>query len=311
MAMLALSGGVGGAKLVAGLAAVLAPHELTVLVNTADDFEHVGLCICPDIDSVLYGLAGLADPVRGWGRRDEQWNFLATLGELGGPTWFALGDRDLALHVYRTALLKAGQDLTACTATIARAFGLSVDVLPMCNEPVRTRLATARGWLEFQDYFVRQRCEPRVTAIEYFGAGTARAQPSVVEGLCQNRYDAIVICPSNPLLSIEPILAVPGMRDALRMTSAPVVAVSPLVGGRALKGPAAKILTELGLEPGPSAIADRYADLLDVLVIDTEDEGAACPGSVQVVTAPTIMHDDAERRALARAVIAAANGRPG
>ncbi len=303
--VVALSGGVGGAKLAHGLSRVLGPEELVVLTNTGDDFTHFGLHISPDIDTVLYTLAGLADPVRGWGRRDETWSFMAVLEQLGGESWFRLGDGDLALHVERTRQLAAGSSLTEVTDRLRLRLGVTARVLPMTDAPVRTRLATGSGWLEFQDYFVRRRCEPVVQAIEYAGAELARPPQALLAALASPDLAAVVICPSNPLLSVGPILAVAGLREALGRCAAPIIAVSPLIGGQAVKGPTAKIMRELGLEATAAAVARSYADLLDVFVVDTVDADLALPAGVRRTVAPTLMSTVADREQLARTVLAA------
>ena len=244
MKVVALAGGVGGAKLVDGLAAVLAPDDLTVVVNTGDDFRHLGLSICPDLDTITYTLAGLANPQTGWGRRDESWSFLETLGRLGGPTWFRLGDRDLALHVQRTRRLAEGQPLSQVTAELCAALGVGVRVLPMSDQPVSTRVLTEEGELTFQDYFVARGCEPRVSSFRLEGLEAAQAAPGVLQAL--REAAVVILCPSNPWVSLDPILALPGVRPSLALKFA--VGVSPIVGGQAVKGPAAKMFRELGLQ---------------------------------------------------------------
>ena len=245
--VLALSGGVGGAKLALGLYRVLPPGALTVVANTGDDFEHLGLAISPDLDTLLYTLAGIDNPATGWGRRDETWNFMAALERLGGETWFKLGDGDLATHVERTRRLAAGESLSQITDDFRRRLGISARLLPMSDDPVRTRLLTAEGWLDFQDYFVRRQCAPIVREIAFAGAAAARPHPDFLAALADPALRMVVICPSNPLISIDPILSLPGVREALRACRAPVVAVSPIIGGKAVKGPTAKMMAELGL----------------------------------------------------------------
>jgi LPPG:FO 2-phospho-L-lactate transferase len=304
--VVALSGGVGGAKLAHGLLQALAPGELTIVVNTGDDFQHLGLHVSPDIDSVVYALAGLSDASRGWGRSDESWNFMTALSGLGGADWFQLGDRDLAMHVERTWRLARGDTLGQITAHFCTVLGIAAQVLPMSNDPVRTRLLTAAGWLDFQDYFVRQRCAPGVSRLDFAGASAARAHPAVLATLARSDLRAIVICPSNPFVSIEPILAVPGLRAAIEAAQAPVIAVTPIIGGRAVKGPAAKMMAELGLEVSGAAVARRYAGLIDAFMYDdSEAEPASIPG-LALLRAPTLMHGDADRLNLANCVLAAA-----
>ena len=271
---LALSGGVGGAKLALGLAHVLPPEDLLVVANTGDDFEHLGLLVCPDIDTVTYTLAGIANPETGWGRADESWHFMETLAALGGETWFRLGDRDLALHMERTRRVAAGETLSAVTQDIGRRLGVRPSVAPMSDQPVRTVVETPDGPLPFQHYFVREQCAPHVTGFRFEGADTAKPAPAFAAAL-KNTLDAIVICPSNPFISIDPILAIPGVRQALRGCGAPVVAVSPIVGGRAIKGPTAKMMTELGLASGTVEVAEHYRGLIDGLILDACDADSA------------------------------------
>ena len=298
--VVALSGGVGGAKLALGLSRVLPPDELLVVANTGDDFEHLGLSISPDIDTLTYVLAGLDNPVTGWGRRDETWSFMETIGALGGADWFRLGDRDLALHVERTRRLKAGETLSQITADICRRLGISTRVLPMTDDRVRTRVRSDDGWIDFQDYFVRQQCRPIVRELAFDGAGKARAQPDIIATLLGGKVRAVVICPSNPFISIEPILAVPGMRANLAACGAPVVAVSPIVGGRAVKGPTAKMMHELGLPVSAASAAGRYGDLLAGYVVDSADaEGVRA----RLHVAPTLMTTLEDREQLARTVL--------
>jgi LPPG:FO 2-phospho-L-lactate transferase len=280
----ALSGGIGGAKLSLGLAHLLG-DRLTVIANTGDDFEHLGLYVSPDVDTTLYTLGGVANPETGWGRRDETWSFMEATAALGGPTWFKLGDRDLAVHVERTRCLRAGETLTSTTKHFAKQLGIAARVLPMADSPVRTILDCEAGTLAFQEYFVRDQCRPVVRAIGYEGAERAHVTAAVKATLAERTLAGIIICPSNPWLSIDPILAVPGMRKALKASSAPIIAVSPIVGGRALKGPTAKIMTELGLRPDVASIAAHYGDLLDGMVVDVAD--AASVQSIEVVTTAT------------------------
>lgn len=302
----ALSGGVGGAKLASGLASFLPAGHLTVVANTGDDFEHLGLHISPDIDSLLYALAGVNDPVRGWGRGDESWSFMSELERLGLDTWFQLGDRDLAVHVQRTRRLRAGSTLTAATAELASAFGAGTTILPMTDDAVRTIVETTSGPLPFQEYFVRRRCEPEVTGIRFHGAATARASQAVEDALGKAGLAGVVICPSNPWLSIDPILSIPGLREALRASGAPVVAVSPVVDGRALKGPTVKIMRELGHAASAQSVADHYRGLIDAFVLDARDAhlaGAVRAMGLAVHVTDTIMRTSANRNALATTVV--------
>jgi LPPG:FO 2-phospho-L-lactate transferase len=302
--VVALSGGVGGAKLALGLSRILPADELLVVANTGDDFEHLGLSISPDIDTLTYVLAGLDNQVQGWGRRDETWSFMETIGSLGGADWFRLGDRDLALHVERTRRLRAGETLSQITRDICGRLGVGPRVLPMSDDRVRTRVRSDDGWIDFQDYFVRQQCRPVVRELAFDGAGTARAQPEVIAALTGGGVRAVVICPSNPFISIDPILAVPGMRAALEGCGAPVVAVSPIVGGKAVKGPTAKMMQELGLAVSSASVAERYGDLLDGYIVDQAD-AHGIPGRVHI--APTLMTTLADKEALARTVLAFAD----
>lgn len=305
--VVALCGGVGGAKLAHGLALALAPTELTVIVNTGDDFRHLGLHICPDLDSVMYALAGLADPVRGWGRREETWAFMAALKELGGQSWFQLGDRDLAVHVERTWRLAQGSTLTEVTAHLFHALGIAVRVVPMSDDPVRTRVRTDQGWLDFQEYFVHRQCQPAVREFAFAGAELAQPHPHALAALERADLRAIVICPSNPFVSVEPILALGAIRSAMQHTSAPVIAVTPIIGGKAIKGPAAKMMAELGLEVSAAAVAERYRDLIDGFVIDHEDEHSQPASAVRFFGAATLMRTVDDRLRLAQVVLQAAD----
>jgi LPPG:FO 2-phospho-L-lactate transferase len=304
--VLALSGGIGGAKLALGLARVLPPGSLTVVANTGDDFEHLGLSISPDLDTLMYTLAGVDNPETGWGRREETWTFMAALEALGGEHWFRLGDGDLATHVERTRLLRAGEKLSQVTQRFARRLGIATRLLPMTDDRVRTCVRTDEGWLDFQDYFVRRRCEPVVRELRFAGAERAASLPEFIEVLADPALSAIVICPSNPFISIDPILALPGVREALARASVPVVAVSPIIGGRAVKGPTAKIMTELGLKASAETVATHYDGLLDAFVVDRADAGIHAGPGVDVVPANALMRSLADREALARATLQAA-----
>ena len=310
-----LCGGVGGAKLALGLDRVLPERALTIIVNTGDDFDHLGLRISPDIDTVLYTLAGLNDPVRGWGRHDETWHCMDALAAIGGDTWFALGDRDLALHLERTRRLSNGETLSSIVDHFARRLGVRSRVLPMSDDSVATIVHTNEGALAFQQYFVRRRCEPVVTGVSFDGALSAHGQPDACTALADPYLTAIVIAPSNPYLSIDPILAVRGIRSALAAATVPVIAVSPLVGGDAVKGPTAKMMRELGLPVSNAAIAAHYAGLIDVLVIDESDAGDASDvaaverAGVRVAVTRTLMRDDSDKTRVARDVVALASVR--
>ena len=305
MSVLALSGGIGGAKLALGLYRILPPGQLTVIANSGDDFDHLGLSISPDIDTLLYTLAGIDNPQQGWGRRDETWTFMAALETLGGDTWFKLGDGDLAIHVERTRRLAAGESLSQITGDFRRRLGISAQLLPMTDERVCTRLRTAEGWLDFQEYFVRLRAAPVVREIAYAGASAARANSDFLGALAKDDLEAVVICPSNPFLSIDPILSLPGVRRALRACRAPVVAVSPIIGGKAVKGPTAKIMAELGLPIGAAAVAQHYEDILDIFVADEADAGEVEQLGIPVILSKTLMLTIEDREALAKAVLAA------
>jgi LPPG:FO 2-phospho-L-lactate transferase len=301
--VVALCGGIGGAKLALGLYRYLGPDRLTVVVNTGDDFEHLGLHISPDLDTVLYTLSGRNNPDTGWGRAGETWNFMAALEELGGETWFKLGDKDLALHVERTRRLRAGEPLSRVTANFSTRFGLKARILPMSEDPLRTVIQTPDGPLPFQHYFVRARCEPAVTGIGFEGTESARPQPKVVQALADPALQAVVICPSNPYLSIDPILAVPGLRAALAASPAPVIAVSPLVGGRAIKGPTVKIMGELSIAATPQSISAHYDGLIDGFVLDVEDAETAKSLDLPALSEQTIMRTLEDRERLAQAIL--------
>ncbi|UCF62137.1 MAG: 2-phospho-L-lactate transferase [Anaerolineaceae bacterium] len=300
--VVALAGGVGGSKLVHGLAEILPEGKLTVIANTGDDFEHLGLTICPDLDTLVYTLAGLANPQTGWGRAGETWGFLETLETLGGPTWFQLGDRDLALHHERTRRLKEGQSLSEVTRHICQALDISINLLPMSDHPVRTIVDTDDGELAFQDYFVARRCEPRVKGFRFAGVETASPAPGVIEAL--GTADLVVLCPSNPWVSLDPILAVKGIRDAV--VEKAVVGVSPIVGGKAIKGPAAKMYSELGIQPSALTVVEHFGDLLKGMVIDTQDEHLAIDIEaldVHVRVTNTIMMNVRDRIRIAEEVL--------
>jgi len=303
----ALSGGVGGAKLALGLSHALPPEDLTIIANTGDDFEHLGLTICPDIDTLTYTLAGISNPETGWGRNGETWQFMASLEALGGETWFQLGDRDLATHVERSRRLAAGESLTEITEEFRRRLAIGPRILPMSDMPVRTIVETPDGPLPFQHYFVREQCAPMVTGFRFAGAADANPTSGIADALTDSHLGAIVICPSNPFISIDPIFAVPGLRDLLAAATAPVVAVSPIVGGKALKGPTAKMMTELGLDSDAVAVARHYGDLLDGFMLDTSDadsDDAVRALGIDVFVTDTIMRTLADKERLAHEVLA-------
>lgn len=300
--VVALCGGVGGAKLALGLSHVVPPDRLTIIVNTGDDFRHFGLWVSPDIDTVVYTLAGRANPETGWGRAGESWRFMEAVAELGGETWFALGDTDLATCAVRTARLAAGERLTTISLAIAARLGVRCAILPMTDEPVATVVETDEGILPFQRYFVGRRCEPKVSGLRFEGAEHARVTPEVEAALAAHDLAAIVICPSNPFLSIDPILAIPGLRNKLVASPAPVVAVSPIVGGASLKGPLSKMMRELGLAVSAETVFAHYGNLVDRFVVDEIDSPLAA-NSPRMRVAPTLMRNLEDRMALARAVL--------
>lgn len=297
-----LTGGVGGAKLVLGLIHAVPAGAVTAIVNTGDDFDHLGLAVSPDIDTLLYTLSGKANETLGWGRAGESWGFMAALRELGGADWFQLGDGDLALHVLRTEALRRGERLSAITARFARAWAIGAAILPMSDDPVRTMIETEEGVLPFQRYFVARRCEPAVRAIRFEGAAAAHPAPGVAEAIAA--ADIILIAPSNPFLSVDPLLAVPGLRAALMGAMAPVVAVSPIVGGKAVKGPTTKLMAELGIAATASAIARHYDGLIDGLLVDERDPPADLP--IATERCDTLMHSLDDRIRVARAALALA-----
>jgi LPPG:FO 2-phospho-L-lactate transferase len=298
--IVAFAGGVGGAKLAYGLARNLAPGELTVIVNTGDDFEHYGLSICPDLDTVCYTLAGLANPETGWGRLGETWNAIGNASKLGGPGWFNLGDQDLGTHLERTRRLKEGQGLSEIIRDFCRAWGIEHTILPMSDSPVRTIVETNEGDLAFQEYFVHRRCEPRVKGFRFEGLQGAKPAPGVLESI--RSADAIVICPSNPWVSIDPILKILPPLPSLTKAGSKIVAVSPIIRGQTVKGPAAKMYRELGIEPSALAVANHYRGLATGFVLDAIDkqlQGEIKGLSMQVLVTNTLMtsHDDRSRLA--------------
>ena len=304
MKVTALAGGVGGAKLAAGLQVALPPGDLTVVVNTADDFDLWGLRICPDLDTVTYTLADLANPSSGWGIKDETFAALNMLAAYGEDTWFMLGDKDLATHLLRTSRLRAGQSLTKVTATLAKALGVRGEILPMCDAPVSTVLDTPDGELEFQEYFVRRKQRDEVLGLRLRGIHEARVPETVSEAL--SGADAIVFCPSNPVVSIGPILEVPGMREAIKSAPGVKVAVSPIIGGRALKGPADRMLASLGHEASAAGVARIYAGLVNGIVVDNTDAADRSQIEdlgIRVLETDAVMRDAADRTRLAREIL--------
>ena len=295
MKITALAGGVGGAKLAHGLAQVLPPEDLTVIVNTGDDFEHLGLHVSPDLDTVCYTLAGLANPDTGWGRSGETWQMMENLKLLGGPEWFNLGDQDLATHLERTRRMHEGECLSAITRDFCERWGVKQNVLPMSDEPVRTIVETVEGDLPFQEYFVHRKCEPAVRGFRFEGQEAAHPSPGAAEALAE--ADAVILCPSNPWVSIDPILRV------LPEITKPVIAVSPIIGGRAVKGPAAKMYAEMGIEPSALAVAEHYRDILTGFVLDQADQAYQPAIHVPTLLTNTLMHSVPDRVRLAQDVL--------
>jgi LPPG:FO 2-phospho-L-lactate transferase len=296
--IVALAGGVGGAKLAHGLAQILAPEELTIIVNTGDDFEHLGMYICPDLDTVCYTLGGLANPETGWGRVNETWNAIANVERLGGPAWFRLGDQDIATHLERTRRLKEGQPLSQITKDFCKAWGIQHTILPMSDSPVRTMVDSDEGELAFQEYFVHRQCAPKVRGFRFDGVEGAESVVGAKEAI--DAADAIVICPSNPWVSVDPILKV------IKKIAKPVVAVSPIIGGKAVKGPAAKMYTELGIEPSALAVANHYRNILAGFVLDNADlsmENDVKKLNIETLVTDTFMNNFTDRIRLAEDVL--------
>jgi LPPG:FO 2-phospho-L-lactate transferase len=305
--VLALSGGVGGAKLVLGLSQLVPPDKLIVVANTGGDFEHLGLYISPDIDTLLYALAGLDNSETGWRRRDETWTFMEALQALRGETWFRLGDGDLAIHIERTRRLKAGEPLSQLAQEFSRRLGILARIVPMSDAPVPTRVQTRDGWLAFQRYFVGQQCRPDVLGFSFEGAATAAPHSGFLAAPKNPALRAVVICPSNPFISIDPILALSDVRQALHDCAAPVIAVSPVIGGKAIKGPTAKMLHELGLEVSAAGVARHYQEFLDGYIIDEADAGMADALPIPTLVAKTLMLSLADRERVASTVLAMAD----
>lgn len=300
-----LTGGVGGAKLVLGLCHAVPAESVTAIVNTGDDFTHLGLSVSPDIDTLLYTLSGKANTAQGWGREGESWNFMEALRSLGGEDWFLLGDGDLALHALRSERLRKGAKLSEIIADFADAWDIGTKILPMSDDEIATQVDTEEGLLDFQHYFVRRRCEPVVRAIRFEGVEAARPAPGVIDAIRDPECRAILIAPSNPFLSVDPILAVPGLRKALADARAPVVAVSPIVGGKAVKGPTAKMMQELGLAISAATVAAHYAGVINAMLIDERDP----PGDIGITSAraDTLMKTPDDRVRVARAALALAD----
>jgi len=311
MRVVALAGGVGGAKLVDGLSKILPNESLTVIVNTGDDFDHLGLRICPDLDTVCYTLAGIANPASGWGRADESWQAMESVGQLGGPTWFRLGDRDLGTHLERTRLLAAGYTLSEVTRQFCEVWGINALVLPMSDDHIPTKVSSDEGELSFQEYFVRRQCHPRVSGFHFEGIDSSHPAPGVIESL--NEAELIIICPSNPWVSIDPILSVPGVRDAMMAKAdfSKLIAVSPIIAGQAVKGPAAKMYQEMGLTPSAISVAQHYGSqvggkLLTGFVfdnLDVDQKGAIAEIGLPILITNTLMKTQEDRIRLSKEVI--------
>ncbi len=311
--IVALAGGVGGARLAVGLAAALPPEQLTIVVNTGDDFEHLGFTICPDLDTVMYTLAGVNNPMLGWGRAGETWQFMGEMQRLAGEDWFQLGDRDLAVHVLRREALRRGVPLSKITRQLAARFGIRHAIVPMSDTSVRTRVKTATATLSFQDYFVRLRCAPQVTGFTFAGSRSARVPPALQRLMRSRKIEAVVLCPSNPFVSIAPILSVPTIAAWLKVRAFPVVAVSPIIGGAAVKGPAAKMMRELGMTPTALDIARHYGNAVDHWVIDQQDAAlsvAITLMSKRVLVTDTLMTNRARSATLARRLLRFVRGLP-
>lgn len=304
MKITALAGGIGASKLLLGLAGVMPPEDITVIANTGDDIELFGLRVCPDIDTITYSLAGVINEQTGWGLKDDTFECLRWLERYGGASWFNLGDRDLATHIFRTTGLGSGGSLAEVTDQIRKSLGVRSMILPMTNSYTPTRMVTEAGEMHFQEYFVRQRCEPRVREIRFDDIESSQPAPGVLSAILE--ADGVIICPSNPFISIGPILAVPGVRETLEKTTATVIAVTPIIGGRALKGPAADMLRDLGHEVSATAVAALYSDLLDVFVLDEVDalmERQISSLSMNAVVTNTVMNTLEDKQRLARTVL--------
>jgi LPPG:FO 2-phospho-L-lactate transferase len=304
MKIAALAGGVGGAKMVSGIAELVRPDNFTVIVNTGDDFDWMGLQVCPDLDTIIYTLARLANPLTGWGIHNDSFHTLNRLKELGCDGWFLIGDRDLATHLFRSELKREGKSLTEIVRLLCRRNGVMVNVVPMCDSPVPTLVHTGDGTLEFQDYFVRRKCKPIVTGFSFSGAESVHPAPGLIQAI--DGADAVILCPSNPFISIGPILAVPGIRHSLNSTRATVMAVSPIIRGESIKGPTAAMLSQMGMPVSAVSVAKMYRDFLDIFVVDESDENLI-PGTLEygidARRAPILMNDQQARHNLARLLL--------
>jgi LPPG:FO 2-phospho-L-lactate transferase len=306
MKITALAGGVGASKFLLGLTSVMPPEDVTIIANTGDDIEMFGLRICPDIDTVTYTLAGVIDDRAGWGLRNDTFECLHNLASYGEDTWFNLGDKDLATHIFRTNQLRQGSSVSEITLEVCRRLGVRSTILPMTDEYTPTRVTTDDGEMHFQEYFVRRRCEPRVRSLRFDGIDSARPAPGVLDAI--TGADGVVVCPSNPFISIGPILGVPGMRDALVQTRAKIVAITPIIGGKALKGPAADMLRDLGHEVSAASVAAMYRDFLDIFIVDQSDSGLerdVLELGIEARLADTIMSSLEKKKELASFVLSA------
>jgi len=306
MKITALAGGVGASKFLLGLTSVMPPEDVTIIANTGDDIEMFGLRICPDIDTVTYTLAGVIDDRAGWGLRNDTFECLHNLASYGEDTWFNLGDKDLATHIFRTNQLRQGSSVSEITLEVCRRLGVRSTILPMTDEYTPTRVTTDDGEMHFQEYFVRRRCEPRVRSLRFYGIDSARPAPGVLDAI--TGADGVVVCPSNPFISIGPILGVPGMRDALVQTRAKIVAITPIIGGKALKGPAADMLRDLGHEVSAASVAAMYRDFLDIFIVDQSDSGLerdVLELGIEARLADTIMSSLEKKKELASFVLSA------
>ena len=298
---LVLCGGVGGAKLAYGLSKLTAPEEIVFLVNTGDDFIHLDLYISPDLDTVMYTLAGVNDPKKGWGVEEETWNALGSLKKYGLDTWFQLGDKDLATHIRRTQLLKEGLKLSEVTRNLSSQLGLKHNILPMSESPVQTMIQTDQGKLSFQEYFVKHKCDPKIEKIEFLGSEVAEVPTFLEELIKDDKFTAIIICPSNPYLSVDPILSINKIRTFLLETNIPILAVSPIIDNDSIKGPTAKIMDEMKIEPSVNAIAAHYSELINILVIDQKDkDNQANIGSIDYLVDSIYMKNNEDKVSLAK-----------
>ncbi|MAS58409.1 MAG: 2-phospho-L-lactate transferase [Gammaproteobacteria bacterium] len=301
--ILALCGGIGGAKLAYGLTKNISSEDLLIVVNTGDDFIHIDLNICPDLDTVTYTLAGINDQERGWGIKEETWNTLKLLRQFGAEDWFQLGDKDLATHIRRTSLLKKGMLLSEVTKFLSESLGVKHLIVPMSETPVGTMLHTDKGTLPFQEYFVKHRCEPKINSIEYLGSEKAQIPLSLEEEIISNNFSGVILCPSNPYLSIDPILSVEPLREYLVNRTIPVIAVSPFINNRSVKGPSAKIALELNEEPSVINVANHYQDILDILVIDHKDKYLQDKIKVKSCVESILMKNDNDKKKLAKSCL--------